>query len=61
MKPILMVEVWLIGKPIPEIQLSAELEHWWFNTDYRTITVNLVLIIFWNTVLYILERDIEQK
>ena len=45
----------LIGlvNPIPEIQLSAELEQLRFNTDYRTITGNLASDNFWNTALYL--------
>ncbi|CAM2774617.1 hypothetical protein SAMN05444143_104114 [Flavobacterium succinicans] len=45
----------LIGllNPIPQIQLSAELEQLRFNTDFRTITGNIVSDNFWNTALYV--------
>jgi hypothetical protein len=45
----------LIGllNPIPQIQLSAELEQLRFNTDFRTITGNIASDNFWNTALYV--------
>lgn len=45
----------LIGllNPIPQIQLSAELEQLRFNTDFRTINGNIASDNFWNTALYI--------
>jgi hypothetical protein len=39
--------------PIPQIQLSAELEQLRFNTDYRSINGNLASDNFWNTALYL--------
>lgn len=45
----------LIGllNPIPQIQLSAELEKLRFNTDFKTLNGNIASSNFWNTALYI--------
>jgi hypothetical protein len=45
----------LIGlvNPIPEIQLSAELEQLRFNTNYKTITGNVSSENFWNTAFFL--------
>ncbi|MGL2987158.1 hypothetical protein ACSVH5_06140 [Flavobacterium sp. RSSA_27] len=42
-----------LANPIPQIQLSAELEQLRFNTEYRTFTGNLASDNFWNTALYL--------
>lgn len=45
----------LIGlvNPIPQIQLSAELEQLRFNTNYKPFFGNLASDNFWNTALYL--------